>query len=191
MLRNLVVTALVAGIMGITALAFRPAAPPAAQPTMEGRATIAVESSSNQAPPSQGFAMGGQTGQGAPAGQNVQSPSATVQAGGGMMGGGQATGGMMMCPCMQMMMGGRMGGGMMGAQMNQPSAAQPISSPRTKEQAKERAEQHLNSLGNPNLKVGEARETAASYEIDVVTKENSLVNRLIIDKQTGELKAQY
>ncbi|MCH7725733.1 MAG: hypothetical protein IH991_04525 [Planctomycetes bacterium] len=106
----------------------------------------------------------------------------------GMNGEGSA-GGMKMCPCMQMMMKG-MSGSM--GQANQPSATDKLfSNPRTKDQAKQRAVDHLKSLGNPNLKVGDVNETIASYEIQVVTKDDSLANWIIIDKQSGQLRTLY
>ena len=191
MLRNLAVTGVVSVVMAVMALAFRSAAPSTAQPAMgePGKQPASESPMDSQTLTSQVPLRGEQVG------QTAAQPPASTQIGGGMMGGGQTAGGMMMCPCMQMMMqmmGSGTGEGMMGGQMNQPGAtAQPFSNPRTKEQAQERAEQYLNSLGNPNLKVGELKETAASYEIEVVTKDDSLMNRLIIDKKTGELKSQY
>jgi len=109
------------------------------------------------------------------------------------MNGATAAGGMTMCPCMQMMMGGGMTGqGMPGGQTNQPAVPpEPFSNPRSKDQAKQRAEDHLKSLGNPNLQVGDVNETIASYEIQVVTEDDSLVNWIIIDKKNGQLKTLY
>ncbi|MBW3597531.1 MAG: hypothetical protein KY475_09685 [Planctomycetes bacterium] len=196
MLRNLMVTGTAAVVMALMTLAYQSAAPPTAQPTMEDGAAAGPEerpmpgsATSDPTASSPGLAMGGQTPQAA------QSPSVAAAPGGGIMGGAPATGGMMMCPCMQMMMGGGMGGmmnqGMSGGQAAPSSAAPPISNPRTTEQARERAAQYLRSLGNPHLKVGDVEETAAAYEIDVTTQDDSLVNRLILDKQTGELKTQY
>ncbi len=112
--------------------------------------------------------------------------------GGGMMGPGQGGGMMqnmqnmmnMMSQCSRMM-------GMMG-QMGQPSAtAQQPSEPLTQDQARERVEKYLNSLGNPNLKVGNVTETAIAYEVDVVTRDNSPVNKVIVDKKTGQMRTQY
>ncbi len=102
---------------------------------------------------------------------------------------------MMMCPCMQMMMGGGMSGGSMAsAPMSRRQVAatqQPVFNPRTPEQARQRAESYLRSLGNPNLKVGEVRETISSFEVQVVTKDGSLVNWLVIDKQDGRIRSVY
>ena len=96
---------------------------------------------------------------------------------------------MKMCPCMQMMMGGMSGS--MGQANQQSPATKPFSNPRTTDQARQLAEDHLKSLGNPNLKVGEVNETIASYEIQVVNKDGSLANWIIIDKQSGQLRTLY
>ena len=66
-----------------------------------------------------------------------------------------ALGKMKMCPCMEMMMGMSngmgMNKGMTSGQANQPTAAaQTLSNPRTTDQARQRAEDHLKALGNPN-----------------------------------------
>lgn len=88
---------------------------------------------------------------------------------------------MAMCPCMRMMMDGMSGTGTATA------AALPLAEPLTKAEASERAEHYLNSLGNPRLKTGKTDETIISYEVQVVTKEGSLVNWMIVDKQTGRI----
>lgn len=174
MLRNLGVTAVVSAIMGLTTLALRTAAPPANEPAMGGG------TSSAQADPMTG--------------QALESPPGSNQTAGGMTAGGQ-TPENMMCPCMQMMMsmmqGGTTGGMMGGAGDQSDAAAQPFSNPRTEDQARQRAERYLQGLNNPNLQLGEINETAASYEVQIVTKDGSLVNWIIIEKQTGQLKTQY
>lgn len=67
----------------------------------------------------------------------------------------------------------------------------PLSKPLTKDQAGLRAEYYLKSLGNPHLKVGRVDETAVSFEVQVVTKENSLANWIIVDKKTGRMRLLY
>lgn len=193
MLRNLVVTGIVSVVMGLTTLALRPVTPAAEESRMDGQpARWEVALDEEAASPMDPQASPQDSLGDAQAGQSPEADSASSQTADGMMGGGQAASGMMMCPCMQMMMGGGTGGGMMGGQMSQSNAtSQPLSNPRTLEQARERAEQYLESSGNPNLKIGEINETAASFEIEVVTRDDSLVNWLIIDKKSGELKAQY
>lgn len=193
MLRNLMVTGVISVVMGLMTLALRSAAPAAAESRMDPQTPRSEAEQAQQ--PASAMSLPGSpqlSPAGALAGQASDAASASAETAGGTMGGGPAAGGMMMCPCMQMMMGGGTGGGMMGGSMSQPNAAaEPLSNPRTLEQARERAEQYLESSGNPNLKIGEINETAASFEIEVVTRDDSLVNWLIIDKKSGELKAQY
>ena len=45
--------------------------------------------------------------------------------------------------------------------------------------------------GNPNLKVGEIEEHVATYTASIVTKDGSLVEKLVIDKNTGWMKRKY
>ncbi len=45
--------------------------------------------------------------------------------------------------------------------------------------------------GNPNLKVGKVREKDGAYEVEIVTKEGSLVDKLQVNKQTGWFRSTY
>ena len=40
---------------------------------------------------------------------------------------------------------------------------------------------------NPNLKVGKVTEKEEGFEITIVTKDNSLVDRLVVEKNTGRI----
>ena len=44
---------------------------------------------------------------------------------------------------------------------------------------------------NPNLKVGKIEDKETSFEAEIVTKDNSLVSRLSIDKNTGWVRPLY
>ncbi|MBW3542367.1 MAG: hypothetical protein KY476_19035 [Planctomycetes bacterium] len=205
MVRNLLVTGVVSLVMGVTTLALQSIAPVAAQPTMEGRAADSLagpmpagaDALASQAPMADQRPLAEQ----GPIEGQIAASSAAPQTAAAMAGGGSMPAGMMMCPCMQMMMGGgaggmtgsgMMGGGMTGGPMSQAgSTAQPFSNPRTTEQARAQAERYLQSLGNPHLKAGEVRETAASFEIQVLTQEDSLANWIVIDKQSGQMRTLY
>jgi len=52
-------------------------------------------------------------------------------------------------------------------------------------------EDYLNSRNNPNLKLGEIRDQGSSFEADLLTKDNSLVDKLIVDKNTGRMRSAY
>jgi hypothetical protein len=50
---------------------------------------------------------------------------------------------------------------------------------------------YLNSRHNPNLKLGKIKDEGASFEADLLTKDNSLVDKLIVDKDTGRIRSAY
>jgi hypothetical protein len=43
----------------------------------------------------------------------------------------------------------------------------------------------------PNLQVGSIRDRGDSFEADVITKDRSLVGRLLLDKNTGWIRTFY
>ena len=100
------------------------------------------------------------------------------------------------------MMGGQgygygMGPGMMGPgygyRPNQqyPYAQQQPQKPIDKDQAKSMVENYLKSTGNPNLKLGDIKDEGQNFEADVVTKDNSLADKILIDKNTGWMRPAY
>ena len=50
---------------------------------------------------------------------------------------------------------------------------------------------YLNSRHNPNLKLGEIKDEGSFFEADLLTGDNSLVDRLIVNKDTGRLRSAY
>jgi hypothetical protein len=60
-----------------------------------------------------------------------------------------------------------------------------------KDQAKREVEDYLKATRNPNLKVGEVQEKGNDYEVNIVTKEGSLVNKLLVNKDTGWMQPAY
>lgn len=125
--------------------------------------------------------------------------------GGGMMGPGYGGyGGHMMGPGMMGggMMGPGYGGHMMGpgygGQMMGPGYGQPCwrNAPGTYEgktlTEKDAASIVRNYIGpNPNLKVGKIEDKETNFEAEILTKDNSLVARLSIDKTTGWVRPLY
>lgn len=90
-----------------------------------------------------------------------------------------------------------MGPGMMGpgqgygpSQQN-PYAQQQPQKPIDKDQAKSMVENYLKSTGNPNLKLGDIKDEGQNFEADVVTKDNSLADKILIDKNTGWMRPAY
>ena len=100
------------------------------------------------------------------------------------------------------MMGGQgygygMGPGMMGRgygygpNQQYPYAEQQPQKPIDKEQAKSMVENYLKSTGNTNLKLGGIKDEGQNFEADVVTKDNSLADKILIDKNTGWMRPAY
>jgi cytochrome c553 len=64
--------------------------------------------------------------------------------------------------------------------------------PLDKEEAKEEVENYLQSTRNPNLKLGKIEDKGNVFEADIVTKEsNSLVDKILVDKDTGTMRSAY
>jgi len=61
----------------------------------------------------------------------------------------------------------------------------------TRDDVEHIVEDYLAHTGNPNLKMGKITETEQEFEIEIITQENSLVERLIIDRGTGRLNITY
>jgi hypothetical protein len=100
------------------------------------------------------------------------------------------------------MMGGQgygygMGPGMIGPgygygpNQQYPYAQQQPQKPIDKDQAKSMVENYLSSTGNPNLKLGAVKDEGQNFEADVVTKDNSLADKILIDKNTGWMRPAY
>jgi len=76
----------------------------------------------------------------------------------------------------------------MGGSQTGPPVAKP-GQPLTADQAKAMVEQHIS--GNPNLKAGKVTPKDNAYEVEVVTKEGSLVDKIQVNKQTGWFRSVY
>ncbi len=100
----------------------------------------------------------------------------------GMMGGGHMGPGWMMR--------GSMGPGQMGPgyapcrQFSGTATGEKL----TKEKAETLVKRQLAMMGNPNLKLGTVKEETDRFVAEIVTKEDSLVDRLQIDKRTGFIR---
>jgi hypothetical protein len=108
--------------------------------------------------------------------------------GGGMMGNGITGGGQM---------GRGMGSGMgnpgygnqygpeFGPQYQQPQK------PLEKKDARAILENYLNSKRNPNLKLGKIEDKGNAFEAEILTKNDSLVDRILVDKNNGGMRSAY
>jgi len=104
----------------------------------------------------------------------------------GMMGRG------MMGPCKggQGMMGqGMMGPGMMGPGHGQ--RRQQLQKPLEEKDVKAILENYITNMKNPNLKLGQIKETGTAFEAEILTKDNSLVDKIMVDKMTGWMRSAY
>jgi len=113
----------------------------------------------------------------------------------GMMGGGYGMG-----PGMMGGYGYGMGPGMMGPgygygpQQYGPQYRPPYQQPQKpldQDQAKQEVENYLSALRNPNLKVGKVEEKGGNYQVDIETKDGSLVDKMLVDKDTGRMRSAY
>ena len=85
-----------------------------------------------------------------------------------------------------------MGRGMMGWEyQGYGSQYQPLEKPLQKKDAAAMVENYVQSTHNPNLKLGKIAEKDYYFEAEIVTKDNSLVDKILVDKQTGWMRSIY
>ena len=49
----------------------------------------------------------------------------------------------------------------------------------------------LERRNNPNLQVGKVTEAGRDFEVEIVTKDGSLANKLFVEKRTGRIIPAY
>ena len=111
-----------------------------------------------------------------------------AQMGSGMMGGGMMGGGMMGRGNGQGMSGPREGyqnNPQNGSQYNE------FQKPLGPREARAILENYLKSKRNPNLKLGKIKDDGYAFEAEIMTKDNSLVDRILVDKNTGRMRSAY
>ena len=102
-------------------------------------------------------------------------------------GGGYGMGSGMMGPGY----GYHMGPGMMGPGYGYGPQYQQPQKPLEKSDVETMVKNYLASVRNPNLKLGKIEEKGSVFEADIVTKDNSLVNKVLVDKNTGWMRSAY
>lgn len=108
----------------------------------------------------------------------------------GMMQGRQAPGpGMMHQGWQGRGPGQHMRGGNWGRGQQGPYTEQQQMGPMSQDAVRQLAEKYV--AGNPNLQIGELSEQDDTYVATVVTKDGSLVEKLLIDKNSGWMKKEY
>lgn len=80
---------------------------------------------------------------------------------------------------------GQYGPGYPGSRYQQPQ--KPIET----DDAKKMLENYLESIGNPNLKLGKIKGKGEAFEAEILTKDGSLVDKIIVDKGTGWMRSAY
>ena len=114
----------------------------------------------------------------------------------GMMGPGYGMGPGMMGPGM-MGPGYGMGPGMMGPGYGgqygpqYPPQYQQPRTPMEEKDAKAMLENYIQSTRNPNLKLGKIKDVGPAFEGEILTKEDSLVDKILVDKGTGWMRSIY
>jgi hypothetical protein len=103
----------------------------------------------------------------------------------GMMGKG------MMGPCMGGK--GKMGGQGMGPGMMGPGHGQrhQLQKPLEEKDARAILENYMTNMKNPNLQLGKMKDTGTTFEAEILTKDNSLVDKIMVDKKTGWMRSAY
>jgi hypothetical protein len=100
------------------------------------------------------------------------------------------------------MMGRDMGPGMMDREMMGPGYERqygPQYGPRRQQSEKPLEEQdarailqnYLQSMRNPNLKLGEIKDIGFAFEAEILTKDDSLVDEILVDRNTGSMHSVY
>ncbi|MCF8106682.1 MAG: hypothetical protein K9K64_14465, partial [Desulfohalobiaceae bacterium] len=82
-----------------------------------------------------------------------------------------------------------MRGGQWGRGQSGPYGGQQQMDPLNKNQARDLVENYV--AGNPNLQVGEVRDQEDAYLATIVTRDGSLVEKILIDKDSGWMKQIY
>lgn len=85
------------------------------------------------------------------------------------------------------MRGGMMGGRGYGYGQSYAAPGKPLE---TKD-AEAIMEDYIKSTRNPNLKLGKIKDKGDAFEAEIVTKNNALVDQILINKQTGRMSSAY
>lgn len=84
-----------------------------------------------------------------------------------------------------------MGSGMMGPGYGYGPQYQQPQKPLEKSDVETMVKNYLAAVRNPNLKLGKIEDKGGVFEADIVTKDNSLVNKVLVDKNTGWMRSAY
>jgi hypothetical protein len=99
--------------------------------------------------------------------------------GSGMMGGGYGMG------------PGMMGGYSYGRGRSYGRQSQSTGKSIDAKEAEAMMKDYLKSTRNPNLKLGKIKDAGGAFEAEILTMKNDLVDRILIDKETGYIRSAY
>ena len=102
--------------------------------------------------------------------------------GSGMIGGTGSGGG-------SGMMGGDGSGNDMGRGYGRQS--QVTGKPMDAKEAEAMMNDYLKSTKNPNLKLGKIQDVGSAFEAEILTRKNDLVDRVLLDKESGSVRSAY
>ena len=68
---------------------------------------------------------------------------------------------------------------------------QPLIEPLEEKDVKAMVESYIQATRNPNLKLGKIKDKDAYFEVEILTKNNALVDTILVDKQTGWMRSMY
>lgn len=72
-----------------------------------------------------------------------------------------------------------------------PFGRPPYREPLDEEGAKDLIQYYLEASRNPNLKLGDVKDKRRTFEAEIVTKDGSLVDKIVIDKRSGWMRSVY
>jgi mono/diheme cytochrome c family protein len=75
--------------------------------------------------------------------------------------------------------------------LGKPQSTPGMGPPMTEDRAKQEVERYLKAGANPNLKVGEVQDKGEAYEVEIVTRDGSLVDKILVNKKTGSMRSVY
>lgn len=64
-------------------------------------------------------------------------------------------------------------------------------SPLKEKEARTVVENYLKSTRNPNLQLGKINDTGDVFEVEIETRDKSLVNKVLVDKRSGWIRSAY
>jgi hypothetical protein len=68
---------------------------------------------------------------------------------------------------------------------------QQLQKPLEEKDARAILENYITNMKNPNLQLGKIKDAGTTFEAEILTKDNSLVDKIMVDKATGWMRSAY